>query len=107
MGASAAALLAAHERAWATSSDAKSAPSCVARPRQTEGPYFVDDKLNRSDIRSDPGNGELHAGGPLRLIFNVSRLSGAGCAALADAQVDVWHCEIGRASCRGRVYNTG
>ena len=28
--------------------------ACVARPEQTEGPYFVDEKLNRSDIRSDP-----------------------------------------------------
>ncbi|MGH6692840.1 MAG: twin-arginine translocation pathway signal protein, partial [Gammaproteobacteria bacterium] len=39
--------------------DAKSAtrlPGCVVRPEQTEGPYFVDEKLNRSDIRSDPAN---------------------------------------------------
>jgi len=30
-------------------------PACVVRPAMTEGPYFVDEKLNRSDIRSDPG----------------------------------------------------
>src|SRR5262245_57692952 len=29
-------------------------PACVVRPALTEGPYFVDEKLNRSDIRSDP-----------------------------------------------------
>ena len=26
-------------------------PSCVVRPELTEGPFFVDEKLNRSDIR--------------------------------------------------------
>ena len=33
-------------------------PSCVVRPEQMEGPYFVDERLNRSDIRSDPTDGE-------------------------------------------------
>ena len=28
------------------------APACVVRPTQTEGPYFVDERLNRRDIRS-------------------------------------------------------
>ena len=28
-------------------------PACVVRPEQTEGPYFVDEKLNRSHIRTD------------------------------------------------------
>ena len=37
--------------------DATLPPSCVARPEQTEGPYFVDERLNRSDIRSDPPAG--------------------------------------------------
>src|SRR5690242_16849526 len=27
-------------------------PACIVRPAMTEGPYFVDEKLNRSDIRS-------------------------------------------------------
>src|SRR5213593_1573507 len=68
-------------------------PSCVARPQQTEGPFFVEEALNRSDIRSDPRSGEVQAGVPLRLTFNVSRLSSAGCDPLAGAQVDVWHCD--------------
>ncbi|MDZ8052578.1 MAG: hypothetical protein RMX68_029175 [Aulosira sp. ZfuVER01] len=33
-----------------------STPACVVSPQQTEGPYFVDEKLNRSDIRSDPAD---------------------------------------------------
>src|SRR5436305_317301 len=36
---------------------ASSVPSCVLRPAQTEGPYFVEEKLNRSDIRVDPSDG--------------------------------------------------
>lgn len=67
--------------------------SCIARPEQTEGPYFVDEALNRSDIRSDPRTGELKAGVPLRLTFRVSRLSGTSCAPLPGAQVDLWHSD--------------
>ncbi|MDQ2961962.1 MAG: intradiol ring-cleavage dioxygenase [Pseudomonadota bacterium] len=67
--------------------------SCVARPQQTEGPFFVEEALNRSDIRSDPRSGEVQAGVPLRLTFKVSRLSDARCTPLAGAQVDVWHCD--------------
>jgi protocatechuate 3,4-dioxygenase beta subunit len=67
--------------------------SCVARPQQTEGPFFVDEALNRSDIRSDPRNGEIRPGIPLRVAFRVLRLAGATCAPLPRAQVDVWHCD--------------
>ena len=68
-------------------------PSCVVRPALTEGPYFVDEKLNRSDIRSDPGTNASKPGMPLALTFLVSRVSGSACAALAGATVDVWHCD--------------
>src|SRR5271169_4641422 len=68
-------------------------PSCVARPEQTEGPFFVDEALNRADLRSDPRTGEVKAGVPLRVVFNLSRLSGTSCAPLEAAQVDVWHSD--------------
>jgi protocatechuate 3,4-dioxygenase beta subunit len=68
-------------------------PSCVVRPALTEGPYFVDEKLNRSDIRSDPATNTSKPGVPLALTFLVSRVSGSACAALAGATVDVWHCD--------------
>jgi protocatechuate 3,4-dioxygenase beta subunit len=67
--------------------------TCVARPQQTEGPYFVDEKLNRSDIRSDPANGSVKPGTPLALTFAVSSLTDSSCAPLAGAIVDVWHCD--------------
>lgn len=68
-------------------------PVCIVRPEQTEGPYFVDEMLQRSDIRSDPSDGTVKEGVPLRLTFRVTQLAGTGCAPLVGAQVDVWHCD--------------
>jgi protocatechuate 3,4-dioxygenase beta subunit len=68
-------------------------PSCIVRPELTEGPYFVDEKLNRSDIRADSATGELRPGMPLVLAFAVSRLDGSTCTAFEGALVDVWHCD--------------
>lgn len=68
-------------------------PSCIVRPALTEGPYFVDEKLDRSDIRADPTTGAARPGAPLALTFSVSRVAGAACTALQGAQVDVWHCD--------------
>ncbi len=68
-------------------------PSCVVKPALTEGPYFVDDQLNRSDIRIEPSDGSVKEGTLLNLIFSVSDVSANTCAPLAGAQVDVWHCD--------------
>jgi uncharacterized protein (TIGR03437 family) len=67
--------------------------ACVARPAMTEGPYFVDELLNRSDIRPDPSNNSVKAGAPLKLRINVNRASGADCSPLIGALVDIWHCD--------------
>jgi len=63
------------------------------RPAETEGPYFVDEKINRSDIRSDPSTGALSAGAKLDLTFAVAKISGSNCTAYADVLIDVWHCD--------------
>ena len=68
-------------------------PSCVVRPEQTEGPFFVDERLNRSDIRSDPSDGRVKPGTPLTLTLLVSRLTTGDCQPLPGAQVDIWHCD--------------
>jgi protocatechuate 3,4-dioxygenase beta subunit len=67
-------------------------PTCVVRPQQTEGPYFVDEKLNRSDIRTDPSDGSVKQGVPLKIAFRVSQVS-AACTPLRGAIVDIWHCD--------------
>ncbi|HEU5088485.1 MAG TPA: intradiol ring-cleavage dioxygenase, partial [Roseiflexaceae bacterium] len=38
----------------ASTAGASGVPACVVRPEMTEGPYYVDEQLVRSDIRSDP-----------------------------------------------------
>jgi len=77
----------------AAAASARSSPACVIRPRQTEGPYFIDDKLRRADIRSDPTDGSVKPGTALQLTFRVSRVAGRACTALAGAVVDVWQCD--------------
>lgn len=67
---------------------AASAPgSCTLYPEQTEGPYYVAGDLVRSDLR------EGKPGTPLTLDLLV--LSADGCTPLANAAVDVWHCDAG------------
>ena len=68
-------------------------PACVVRPEQTEGPYYVDTQLDRSDIRADPRTGEVRPGVPLALAFAVSAIRGGACTPLTGAVVDVWHCD--------------
>jgi protocatechuate 3,4-dioxygenase beta subunit len=70
-----------------------STPACVVSPQQTEGPYFVDEKLNRSDIRFDPTDRSVKAGVPLQLRLHISQVGSNGCTPLAGAIVDIWHCD--------------
>jgi protocatechuate 3,4-dioxygenase beta subunit len=76
-----------------TGSGAMRAPPCVVRPQQTEGPYFVDEKLKRSDIRAEPADGSVKEGLLLRLNFNVSRIHKRACTPLIGAVVDIWQCD--------------
>jgi protocatechuate 3,4-dioxygenase beta subunit len=59
--------------------------SCVLTAEQTEGPFYIDTDSIRSDIRED------RAGKELRLAIRV-RAAG-DCTPLANAVVDVWHCD--------------
>jgi protocatechuate 3,4-dioxygenase beta subunit len=59
--------------------------SCTLTAEQAEGPYYFDADSIRSDIRED------RDGTRLRLAIRV-RAAGE-CTPLADAVVDVWHCD--------------
>src|SRR5262245_5813868 len=76
---------------------AADSPACVVRPQQTEGPYFIDEKLNRADIRAEPSDGYMRPVAPLRLAFHVSRIDSSTCISLSGAIVDIWHCDAGGA----------
>ncbi len=77
----------------ASGSTATANASCVVTPQLTEGPYFVDEGLNRSDIRTDPSTGVARPGVPLEIAVAVSQIASGSCGPLAGALVDVWHCD--------------
>lgn len=68
---------------------ASAGASCVLTPEQTEGPYYIEDSLIRSDIT------EGREGAPLELRLTVQ--DAASCEPIADATVEVWHCDAGGA----------
>ncbi|WP_334187586.1 intradiol ring-cleavage dioxygenase [Noviherbaspirillum sp.] len=74
---------------------ARGTPACILTPQQIEGPYFIDQRLNRSDIRFDPVRGQAKTGAPLHLILRISAVGDPGCTPLAGAVVDIWHCDAG------------
>jgi protocatechuate 3,4-dioxygenase beta subunit len=76
-----------------SSSATATPPACTVRPQQTEGPYFVDERLDRSDIRSNPTDGSIREGVPLQLALRVSQVSATRCTPIAGAIVDIWHCD--------------
>jgi len=79
----------------ATQQTCKLTPSLIeveGAPQQTEGPYFVDEMLERSDIRSDPSSGMLEEGVPVDMQINVFDVNDGGdCIPLKNARVDIWH----------------
>src|SRR5438309_2828779 len=80
--------------AWNETVEAADTITCVpSTPTVTEGPYWVDEKLFRSDIRTDPANGQARAGTPLALTIAIQNLSTNSCAPLVGAYVDIWHCD--------------
>src|SRR5918992_233217 len=92
--------LSATQRSASTNQPCTLTPSLVeveGTPQQIEGPYFVDDMPNRSDIRSDISNGSVQEGIPLHLILHVYEVNeievdGTGsCTPLKDAKVNIWH----------------
>ena len=65
--------------------DAATAATCVLTPEVTEGPYWIDTKLTRRDIR------EGKAGLPLVLAITV--VNAKTCRPIKNADVELWHCD--------------
>jgi protocatechuate 3,4-dioxygenase beta subunit len=72
---------------------ASSLPSCVVVPELTEGPYYVNENLDRSDIRIDTADGSVSEGAVLGIDWVVSQVDGNACIPLEGVLVDVWHCD--------------
>lgn len=75
----------------ATCSLTTSSVTLQGTPQQTEGPYFVEDMPNRSDIRSDTSNGSVEQGIPLRLVIHIYGVNDGSCVPLKGAKLDIWH----------------
>ena len=79
--------------AAASAAIATALPSCVVVPELTEGPYYVDVELERSDIRTNTADGMASEGAPLAIEWLVSQADGSACMPMEGAIVDVWHCD--------------
>ena len=77
---------------WDPIAGAAELPACVVRPEQTEGPYFIDEKLNRSDIRVEPSDKSITPGVPLRLVSMFLK-SPAAPAPARRRHRRCWHCD--------------
>ena len=66
---------------------------CVVRPELTIGPYFVDDQLDRADIRTEPSDNSLKEGVPLTIAIGVFEVARNSCTPITNAQIDLWHCD--------------
>src|SRR5882724_13364062 len=80
--------------------------ACILTPELTVGPYFVDEKLNRSDLTTDTTDTNVTNGVPLTLQLFIMKYSSSGCTALSGAQVDVWHADAGGVYSDESVENT-
>jgi protocatechuate 3,4-dioxygenase beta subunit len=92
-GASAGAATAPASASATAAAVASALPSCVVVPELTEGPYYLDVELERSDIRTNTSDGAAVDGAPLTLDWIVSQADGSACVPMADVVIDVWHCD--------------
>jgi protocatechuate 3,4-dioxygenase beta subunit len=79
--------------AAAQASDETDRLACTITPTETEGPFFVDHQLERSDLRFDPSGGSHTAGVTLTLRVAVVRTAHGSCAPIADAIIDIWQAD--------------
>ena len=71
---------------------AADASSVVLTPEMTQGPYWIDEKLNRAAILYDPSDETIQEGFFLVLKIKVYQIANGAASVLPNAQVDIWHC---------------
>ena len=85
--------LLAHDAEAAFQAQAHRAVKLVASPALTEGPFFVDEKLDRSNLIGDTTRAAVLDAVPLALELTVYRLADGKYAPFPGLTVDVWHCD--------------
>ena len=72
----------------ALGADSENVTTCLLAPEVTEGPYWIDNKLTRRDVR------EGKPGTPLLLELTV--VNAKTCKPIRNADVEIWHARRGR-----------
>jgi protocatechuate 3,4-dioxygenase beta subunit len=65
----------------------------VASPQLEEGPFFVEEKLNRSNLLQGTTRPSVTRGLPLSLLITVHALQSGELRPMKGAHVDVWHTD--------------
>jgi protocatechuate 3,4-dioxygenase beta subunit len=68
---------------------------CALAPALTIGPYFVDERLHRSDVTENASTPFIAQAVPLFLTINAYSATGSACSPLQGVQIDIWHCHAG------------
>jgi len=74
--------------------DAASNLDCILTPEATEGPFFVDEKLNRGDLIAGETDPAITNGLPLGIGFSIFAVSGNACTPVSNAFVDIWQADV-------------
>jgi protocatechuate 3,4-dioxygenase beta subunit len=69
--------------------------ACTLAPQMTEGPYWVDERLNRADVTTNTTRSSVINAVPMTLDILLQDQSGQLCGLNAggNVQVDIWHCD--------------
>lgn len=69
--------------------------SCTVAPAMTEGPYWLDKKLHRVDLRTDTSRASVTEGLPFTLKIKVYNADGNSCTEepVENVQIDAWHAD--------------
>lgn len=77
----------------AATTTASDTVACVLSPTMTEGPYWIDEHLNRSDITTNTTRSSILQGVPFLLTLNIFKSTATTCNVAQGVQIDIWHAD--------------
>ena len=66
---------------------------CIVTPAMTEGPFFIEEKLLRSNLVMGETEDAIIKACPMKLVIGVYQVDGMQCAPLSGVAVDIWHAD--------------
>jgi protocatechuate 3,4-dioxygenase beta subunit len=67
--------------------------ACVVTPAMTDGPFFVDQQLERSNLVMGETEDSIVKAVPLHLVIGVFTANGMMCKPVSGVHVDIWHAD--------------